>query len=540
MQANLKFLRNFPSLLITAGSLFLFTIGLSHQEIIRFDSRFYLFALEMQKYGLSWFPTTYHQAYPDYPATSTILIYLLSALVGGLNKLIAVLPSAFAAAMTVMLTYKIGRLQSKRWAIFAVCFLFLNINFFAASRSLSLDMYPTLITTACFYLLYTRDIKFQKSNRTLLILPLLLLGFAFRGPIGLVIPTGVVCSYYLLNGKIKQTILFGTLASLLLAICIAALLYAARDTGGIPFMHDVWRMEIAGRMNEKAEPFYFYLVNGLTNYAISFPIAFLVMTGLLAKANVRGNPKVELLVKLTAWSVIVLVGMSIPGFKKTRYIMPMMPAIALLAAYPFVAASQEKYFQFLRQAMIKLFFIFPLLLAGIILSVSIVAAKHGQPLSVEPTLTILVLSIFQLGNFAYYFYIDKKQNAALLLTVMAAFSFTIANIIFVEPVQIGLDQSKQFVQSIEVMRHEAQAPLVFYKEAPDNFPIKYLVDANDPLDITFADDLKRFNGNHSPAFFVTTPEHFTELTLDQAKTFHVVGKGNIGHRPVIVFTNIQE
>ena len=73
-------------------SLFLFTWGLSSQEVIGFDSRFYLFAQEMSRNGLSWFPTTYDHPYPDYPASAILLIYLLGDLFGTLNKFIAVLP----------------------------------------------------------------------------------------------------------------------------------------------------------------------------------------------------------------------------------------------------------------------------------------------------------------------------------------------------------------------------------------------------------------------------------------------------------------
>src|SRR3990167_2636838 len=84
-----KYVMRSPTLKVIGiflGSLFLFTWGLSDQEVISFDSRFYLFALEMWRHGLSWFPTTYHQPYPDYPALSTIFIYLAAWLAGGLNK----------------------------------------------------------------------------------------------------------------------------------------------------------------------------------------------------------------------------------------------------------------------------------------------------------------------------------------------------------------------------------------------------------------------------------------------------------------------
>ncbi len=53
------------AVIIFFTGLLLFTIGLPHQEIIGFESRFYLFALEMWRHGVSGFPTTYQNSYPD-------------------------------------------------------------------------------------------------------------------------------------------------------------------------------------------------------------------------------------------------------------------------------------------------------------------------------------------------------------------------------------------------------------------------------------------------------------------------------------------
>src|SRR5687768_3598086 len=80
----------FDGICIFILGLMCFTFGLSHQEIIGFEARFYLFALEMFRHGISWFPMTYHHPYPDYPVTSTLFIYGLSQVMGGLNKGVAV------------------------------------------------------------------------------------------------------------------------------------------------------------------------------------------------------------------------------------------------------------------------------------------------------------------------------------------------------------------------------------------------------------------------------------------------------------------
>ena len=190
--------RNVEALLIFCLGLMVFTIGLSHQEVVRFESRFYLFAMEMWRHGPSWFPTTYQEPYPDYPATGTLLIYLFSKLFGSMNKLTAVLPSAIASAVVLTTTYLIGALHSRRWGFFAVCFLMFTVAFMTESRTISLDNYTTAITTLCFYLAYSASLS-KKSPSIVLMAILLIVGFAFRGPIGLVTPAGVLCVFYLLE-----------------------------------------------------------------------------------------------------------------------------------------------------------------------------------------------------------------------------------------------------------------------------------------------------------------------------------------------------
>ena len=60
------------------GSLILFTCGLSSHEFIQFETRFGLFTQEMWRWGISLFPQTYHQPYPDYPVFPVILITSLT------------------------------------------------------------------------------------------------------------------------------------------------------------------------------------------------------------------------------------------------------------------------------------------------------------------------------------------------------------------------------------------------------------------------------------------------------------------------------
>jgi 4-amino-4-deoxy-L-arabinose transferase-like glycosyltransferase len=519
-------------------SLLLFTWGLLAQEVIGFDSRFYLFAQEMWQHGPSWFPTTYDQPYPDYPASSILLIDLFAHLFGGLNKLVAVLPTAIMASITIVFTYLIGELRQLRLGLYAIFFMLLTVAFFKAARSITLDMYTTMVTAACFYLIYSADVQ-QKFKRVWLIYPLLLIGFAFRGPIGLVVPAGVIASYYLLNRNVKQFFITGFLAFILLAISTLLLLTIAKHVGGETFMQAVLRMEVLGRMQASKLPFYFYFVESLGSYAIAYPLALLTIIGVIYYALIKRMhmAHIHLLVMLMGWMLIVLVGMSIPGDKKVRYILPMMPSIALLAAYSFVALPQEKFFRYVQKFLLTLFLFFPALCLLASEIVFINERKYGLRAGIHYLPLMTLFSLLQLGSFwCYYRFFNRVFMREVAVLFFATLSFAVGEIKVLEPIELHIDKARSFVIAIEKERKHAHAQLVFYKENQDSMPIKYLINMPErekPLFIQQTSDLEKFK---AAAFFVTSAENFMQLPPALISKFRIVGNERLGHVPVVVFT----
>jgi 4-amino-4-deoxy-L-arabinose transferase-like glycosyltransferase len=179
-------------------ALLLFIAGAYQQAPIGFDSRFVLFAQEMLRHGPSFFPTTYGQPYADYLGLSTLFIWLTALPFGQVTSLSAWLPSAIAGAVIVTLMYRLVAPVSSRWALLSIALMLLTNTFITEVRAVSQDLMLAAVAFAVFYLGYAAD-HFSAPRRWLLIFALLLLGFGLRGPIGLVIPTGMLCSYFLLN-----------------------------------------------------------------------------------------------------------------------------------------------------------------------------------------------------------------------------------------------------------------------------------------------------------------------------------------------------
>ena len=521
--------------------LVMFTWGLYGQEVIGFESRFYLFALEMWRNGPSWFPTTYNQPYPDYPATSTILIYITSLFAGGLSKFTAVLPSAIAASLAVVITYLTGALQNKRWGLYGIFFLLMTLDFFKSARTISLDMYVTVITASCFYVAYSADLK-DKPLRLWCIYPLLILAFLFRGPIGVVVPTGVLTIYYFFAGEFKKLFITGISASIILSIGTMMLLSVADYVGGDPFMHDVMNMEIAGRINNNFLPYYFYFKASLSQYALAYPLALLVMLGVcyfsLAESTISSSLK--FVAKLFAYVMVVMIGLSIPGDKKIRYILPMTPALALMAAYPFVAPMRERYFIFLRSLLRTLILFIPFLC---IIALNIIYSKVSQTgfgLNQAGVYVFCFLVAAQICiGLIYYFKLQDTPLYELYLLLIAFMSFALAYIFVIEPIDLYLNRARKLVKTVELQRSAYDARLVFYKERQDGLPIKYIINMpqyETPIFMDKPEDLLSFK---APAFFVASKEYFTALPAAVAARYRVVASDKLGHVSVVIFSNTK-
>lgn len=568
--------------LLFITSLMLFTWGLSTQEIIGFDSRFYLFAEEMWQNGFTWFPTTYSAPYPDYPVTSTLLIYLSAKCFGTLNKFTAVFPTALASAITIVLTYLIGCLHSRRLGYLGVLFLFLTFCFIKSARGISLDMYPTCLTAACFYLVYSADIL-KRPKRVYWAFPLMMLSFAFRGPIGVVIPAGVVCIYYLLDLRIRAFFLGGFAALLILIAGSTSLLAIAYHVGGLDFVSFVLNRQFLGRMNNEFQPFYFYFVYGLNNYAMSLPVAFLMLVGFLYERFYLRHriPSASFFLKLTGWLLVILFGMCVPADKKIRYVLPMVPAAALMAAYLFTFDWREKYFAILAAIMRRFFFYLPLLLCLmlefgyfynqthfsffnppylglavfllvmqavnfliVIMPFALRSAKrvskgNGKTHDCSYFETVLCTSSVRTDDPQASLVADTPfSRCSLPLLTIAAASFFATYLFFIEPLELHIERSQAFVVAMEKIRADDKAQLVFYQEHPDGLPIKYLIhmtpDARTQTDFQFTDIFASIVAMKGPVFIVMSESAYLRLSQEEKKSVSFVGKDRIGHRKVVV------
>ncbi|WP_433897838.1 ArnT family glycosyltransferase [Pseudomonas sp. PSE1(2024)] len=473
----------------------LFIAGVYGQAPIGFDSRFVLFAQEMLRHGPSIFPTTYGEPYADYSSLSTLFIWLFSLPFGTVNSLTAWLPSAVAGAVIVTLMYRLLAPSSVRWAVVSIALLMLTSTFITETRAVSQDLMLAAVAFSVFYLGYAHD-HFAAGRRWPLVFILLLLGFGIRGPIGLVVPTGMLCSYYLLDRQWSRLLIFGVLASLLLVACVGLLLWLAEVSGGPAFRQDVIRMQFMGRMDgsEGVSGSLYYFTSSLGNYALAYPLALLALAAAwLSKPRQRG-PALRLVQYCAVAGLIVMLGLSIPQAKKARYLLPMLPMAAIIAAYPF-QVLHGRVFAWLRVAMQGLWLLIPALLI-----VLLWVAKRRFPESLtDLTPVMIVLGLLQLAALSRLWLSRWRTEVLAFSAVLAVWS---AYALVFEPVERQLYDTRTFSQAALARIHEQPAPLVLHGMGKDAKAIKFMVNVEQDLQPLFTETTQALEALKGPAWLM--------------------------------------
>ena len=254
----------------------------------------------------------------------------------GFNEWAARLPSALAAAGTLLLTAWIGRmLGGPCIGLAAAGVLLASLEFFVLARSLTPDMMMTFWIVAaitCFVRRATGGNGWFEFG----FFAAMGAGFLTKGPLALVVPIFAVLGW---NFGRRRAGLIPTklrwLVGLPLTLAIAVSWFAAmalRD----PALYDYFvKYELVQRFASKthgrSQPLLFFLpvlIAGIMPWLFVALAALLNWTG-LRKVGWRISPTGWLLV---GWTVPPLIILSLSGSKLFTYILPLMPALALWLA----------------------------------------------------------------------------------------------------------------------------------------------------------------------------------------------------------------
>lgn len=276
-------------------------------------------------------PTLNGELYLAKPPLLYWLALAISHVLGQVSELSLRLPSAIAAGLVLILTYRAGRQYfSPLVAILAMLLLAANLEFALLARRAEIEM---LLTLFCFgaWLSFMQFIQQQTQRALLLSYLLLALAVMTKGPVALLFVSLPALVYGLLNRDKAVLAYFTNLPAWCLFILVAGTWYLLVSW---QLGFDIWGAIIQHDMLDKvqseasAKPVFSYLAWLLLDFYLLLFLLF------WPKPNFYQQLKQHSAGKLLALGAIVpLLMFSSFANKHGKYLLPIYPLLALLLAW---------------------------------------------------------------------------------------------------------------------------------------------------------------------------------------------------------------
>jgi 4-amino-4-deoxy-L-arabinose transferase-like glycosyltransferase len=269
----------------------------------------------------------------DKPALFNWLVALsFSAL--GYTEFAARLPAAVLGLATVLVTYMIGkRFFGSRAGLMGGVVLATAPEMVVLSRIVVHDIALAFFITLALHFFYS-GFRSPHRRRTHLLMSYAAAGFAVlaKGPIGMLLPAGIIGLFLLARGRLdflkEMSLGWGTLVFLLISAPWYVLI-SLRNPGYASdfFLRNNFLNFLSKAKARHPRPFHYYfmvLLGGM------FPWSFFIPVSLL-RPLARGLRKADAgAVFLTAWFLVIFLFFSVASSKLGSYILPALPAVALL------------------------------------------------------------------------------------------------------------------------------------------------------------------------------------------------------------------
>ena len=282
-----------------------------------------------------------------------LLYWLIAASfeVFGVSEWSARLGPAICGVLTILALWCVGREMDRSLGFWSLVVTASCLGLIVFSRAASFDVVVTMTTTWSLAFFLLNELPTTKRKRLLLVGFYSFVGLSLlaKGLVGIVIPFGVVAFYYLLRRQWPQTsVLISLIWGIPLALAVAALWYGpviARH--GWSFIDEFFvQHHFARYVSNKyhhPQPIWFYPVIILM-LALPWTVHLIAALAKVRSWNWRGDDSLSVLrVFSLAWLLFPIVFFSFSGSKLPGYILPAVPAAALLVSDRLTAARNSKW-----------------------------------------------------------------------------------------------------------------------------------------------------------------------------------------------------
>jgi 4-amino-4-deoxy-L-arabinose transferase-like glycosyltransferase len=282
-----------------------------------------------------------------------LLYWLIAASfkVFGVSEWSARLGPAICGVLTILALWCVGREVDRSLGFWSLVVTASCLGLIVFSRAASFDVVVTMTTTWSLAFFLLNELPVTKRKRLLLVGFYSFVGLSLlaKGLVGIVIPFGVVAFYYLLRRQWPQTsVLISLIWGIPLALAVAALWYGpviARHGWGFIdefFVQHHFARYVSNKYHHP-QPIWFYPLIILM-LALPWTIHLIAALAKVRSWNWRGDDSLSVLrVFSLAWLLFPIVFFSFSGSKLPGYILPAVPAAALLVSDRLTAARNSKW-----------------------------------------------------------------------------------------------------------------------------------------------------------------------------------------------------
>ncbi len=518
-------------LAVFALACLVFLPGLGTRELWSPDEpRFALIAEDMLREGDFVVPHLLGRVYAEKPPLQVWLVVLAALPFGHVTEWAARFPSAVAAIATVLLTGWFARRYFGEGAGFASALVLMTSgHFFMRGRWSCTDTLLTFFFLGAVVLafLWTEGKRWAGWGFILACA----LATLTKGPVGLVLPAGILVAHLALEGRGREIPRFPWISGGLLFAAVVLpwfLLYGLRVGGGelsaLVLRENVDRFFHAWN---NVRPFHYYLGR--------FPVSFLPWSVFLPVAAVaffraRRDPALSPLRFVVLWFLLVFVFFSISSGKRTVYLLPIFPAASIVLGWFF-----ERGLVLVGGARSRWVLASTLALHAVLALAAVaapIAVLRIHPEALHPTLgaaAILVLGSVTAMGFAW----KGNLRRAILWTSGALVAAGLVTVLCIGPAFDSL----QNVRNLAPMVVRIVAPGARFAAARDKREAFLFYTGLRGEEIATDDDLRRILGGDAPAYCLVAESDWNRVAGGTDVPGEAVLRGTVSTVEFVLVSN---
>ena len=488
---------------------------------------------EMVYEGHWIYPTANGKPYYIKPPLFNWLGSAFAVLNGEVTEYTSRLPSAIAATMGILLVYFFGKLLfGYRAALLSALVIGTTPIYIEFGRWIQINMMSTVLLVASLVLFYWGYTN--KRKRTLAyLLMYVFAGFGTlnMGLVNLAMPILVISMYLIVVKDFKHFLRLKIGWGNLIYLFIVAPWYVIVSLEGEHVRGLFILSNFTRYFNEwvHVRPFYYYLT---TTPPYFLPWVVYLPAAIYLCFSKKAEAERKQLLFPSVWIVSLFLFFSMSQAKRSEYLLPIFPAMALLAGYVIDRGFLEKNDSNIRQHL----FIWPTyFLFGIMTAAGLGIAIYGAILSMGWFLTVLPTALILLiGTIIAFLLFRRNYPFPSLMVVVLILVLSVAY--SVGPVvakKNANDSAKPFC--LKVVRYlqpgEKLKTYRFYKPVFGVYTQRLMDETDDPV------VLEAWLRSEKPVYVVTKEKEYLKIKDNFPAQLHIVIREWIDHRYVLLLSN---